>query len=262
MKGLASALEAAKSAEEFNTLVIDYIVNTVLSESFDSTWESKYKKNCETDKCLPTDEQLAADKAEILSELTAHLVELYNDAVTEDEAEEEEEKKDETTTDKEEVKTTYQKALDELRKTLTTSAETEYKNVVVIEYAHFTPPAEGAEDKTSELDKWLFAEDTAAGATKLIEKVGDTSSTYGVTFLKTASEMKDKISTYDVGHILVKFELKDGQKEPTEEQKAAAKAEAQAILDQYLAGELTREAFEALGKEKTDDSKTWLKNSF
>ena len=254
MKGLASALEAAKSAEEFNTLVIDYIVNTVLSESFDSTWESKYKKNCETDKCLPTDEELAADKAEILSELTAHLVELYNDAVTEDEAEEEEEKKDETTTDKEEVKTTYQKALDELRKTLTTSAETEYKNVVVIEYAHFTPPAEGAEDKTSELDKWLFAEDTAAGATKLIEKVGDTSSTYGVTFLKTASEMKDKISTYDVGHILVKFELKDGQKEPTEEQKAAAKAEAQAILDQYLAGELTREAFEALGKEKTDDS--------
>jgi hypothetical protein len=253
MKALATALEAAKSADEFNDLVIDYIVNTVLSESFDSTFESKYKENCEKDKCLPNAEALKADKAAMLAEISQHLKDIYTDLVTEDEEEEKEEEKKEEDK-KDEVKSTYQKALEELKKTLTTSAEKEYEGVVVIEHAHFTPVEEGKEDKTSELDKWIFNKDTKAGATKLIEKVGDTTSTYNVSFLKSESALDDKISTYDVAHILVKFEISEGKKEPTEAQKEAAKAEAQAILDQYLAGEKTREAFEALGKEKTDDS--------
>ena len=54
----------------------------------------------------------------------------------------------------------------------------------------------------AELDKWLFNKDTKTGATKLIEKVGDTTSTYNVSFLKTESTLDDKLSTYDVAHIL------------------------------------------------------------
>ena len=254
MKGLAAKLEAAKSAEEFNDLVIDYIVNTVLSESFDSTFESKYKENCETDKCLPNEEVLKADKAAMLAEIADHLQELYKDAVTEDEEEETEEEEKKEEDKKDEVKNTYQKALDEIKKTLTTSAEKEYEGVVVIEHAHFAPVEEGAEDKTSELDKWLFNKDTKTGATKLIEKVGDTTSTYNVSFLKTESTLDDKLSTYDVAHILVKFELDEGKKVPTDAQKEAAKAKAQAILDQYLAGDKTLDAFKTLGEEKTEDS--------
>ena len=41
---------------------------------------------------------------------------------------------------------------------------------------------------------------------------------------------------------------------PTDEEKAAAKAEAEQILADFLAGEQTKDAFEKLGQEKTDDS--------
>ena len=244
MKALADALAAVTSVEEFNAKVIDYIVNTTASESFDSIFEADFKANLEADNAMPNETALATDKAAILAEVTAHLNSIYETTVNGTEAEE-------TTEDSsEETKTVYEKALDEILAELIDAAETTYESVISLDYAHYTPVAEGEEDKTSELDKWLFNADTKVGDTKIVETVGDTTSTYTVTILKTASNLQDNISTYDVGHILVKF---DSDK-PTDDEKAAAMAEAQAILDAYLAGEKTLDAFKALGEEKTDDS--------
>jgi hypothetical protein len=253
MKALAEALAAKKSAEEFNTTVIDYIVNTTAADSFDDLFENNYKEKLSTENQLPNETALADDKAAMLAEITAELNAIYDELVNGTEAEEKEEEKTE------ETKTSYQKALDEIKTKLLDAAVKTYESVVVVDHPHFAIPAEGEEDKTSALDKWLFNAETKVGDTKTTENIGDTTSTYTVSILKTASALKDENSTYDVGHILVKFDV-EGNAKPTEEQKAAAKAEAQAILDQYLAGEKTLDAFKALGEEKTDDSNVVYEN--
>ena len=62
----------------------------------------------------------------------------------------------------------------------------------------------------------------------------------------------------NVRHILVSFEGgttdENGNVTYTDEEKAAAMTEAQAILDEYLAGAATDESFAALATEKTDDT--------
>ena len=244
MKALADALAAVTSVEDFNAKVIDYIVNTTASESFDSIFEADFKADLEADNAMPNETALKDDKAAMLAEITEHLNSIYDTTVNGTEAEET------TEESTEETKTAYEKALDEIRAELIEAAETTYETVICLNYAHYAPVAEGEEDKTTELDKWLFDAETKVGDTKLTEAVGDTTSTYTVTILKTASNLQDKVATYDVGHILVKF---DSDK-PTDDEKAAAKAEAQAILDAYLAGEKTLDAFKTLGEEKTDDS--------
>lgn len=244
MKALADALAAVTSVEEFNAKVIDYIVNTTASASFDSIFEEDFKADLEADNAMPNETALKDDKAAMLAEITEHLNSIYDTTVNGTEAEET------TEESTEETKTAYEKALDEIRAELIEAAETTYETVICLNYAHYAPVAEGEEDKTTELDKWLFDAETKVGDTKLTEAVGDTTSTYTVTILKTASNLQDNVATYDVGHILVKF---DSDK-PTDDEKATAKAEAQAILDAYLAGEKTLDAFKTLGEEKTDDS--------
>ena len=253
MKALAEALAAKKSAEEFNTTVIDYIVNTTAADSFEDLFENNYKEQLSTENQLPNETALDDDKVAMLAEITAELNAIYDELVNGTEAEEKEEEKTE------ETKTSYQKALDEIKTKLLDAAVKTYESVVVVDHPHFAIPAEGEEDKTSALDKWLFNAETKVGDTNTTENIGDTTSTYTVSILKTASTLKDENSTYDVGHILVKFDV-EGDAKPTEEQKAAAKAEAQAILDQYLAGEKTLDAFKALGEEKTDDSNVVYEN--
>lgn len=66
----------------------------------------------------------------------------------------------------------------------------------------------------------------------------------------------------NVRHILVNFEHaegehthdEDGNEVYSEDEKAAAKAEAEALLDQYKAGEMTDAAFAALATANTDDT--------
>ena len=250
--GIGSREIKMKAGQKYD-LVIDYIVNTTAADSFDDLFENDYKEKLSTENQLPNETALADDKAAMLAEITAELNAIYDELVNGTEAEEEEE----TTT--EETKTSYQKALDEIKTKLLDAAVKTYESVIVVDHPHYTLPAEGEEDKTSALDKWLFNAETKVGDTKTTENIGDTTSTYTVSILKTASTLKDENSTYDVGHILVKFDV-EGDAKPTEEQKAAAKAEAQAILDQYLAGEKTLDAFKALGEEKTDDSNVVYEN--
>jgi hypothetical protein len=62
----------------------------------------------------------------------------------------------------------------------------------------------------------------------------------------------------NVRHLLVSFEggtkAEDGTTTYSDEEKAKAKAEAEELLAQFLAGEQTEEAFAALVAEKTDDT--------
>lgn len=244
MAALAATLEAAKTADEFNAAVVDYIVNDTLSKSFDEIFEKDYS---DLDPA-PEASVLAADKAALLAKVTEHLNDAYKKALSDTEEEEEEELKKDSS-----EKTEYQKALDEILEDLIEEADEAYEGVVVTDHPHYTEPEEGEEDKTSELDKWLFDDATKSGATKLIKNEADKKSTYSVSFLINESHIVNELSSYDVAHILVKFDVED-DKDPTDEQKAEAKAKAQEIYDQYLAGEKTKESFIALGEDKTEDS--------
>lgn len=65
---------------------------------------------------------------------------------------------------------------------------------------------------------------------------------------------KDETPAFvNVRHILIKPEVTEGAEGPTDEQKEAARAKAQDILDQWKAGKATEESFGALAKEHTED---------
>ena len=78
---------------------------------------------------------------------------------------------------------------------------------------------------------------------------------YAVIFL---GRNDNKMPLANVRHILVNFEGgttdENGNKTYSDAEKATAKAEAQAILDEFLAGAATDESFAALATEKTDDT--------
>jgi len=255
MQALAAKLEEAKTADEFNDLVIDYIVNTTMSELFDETFEEDYKEDLEKESLLPDASKLEADKAEILKKVAEDLKAIYVAETTDEESEEEEEE-DEKPDNK---KDAYEKALDKILEELIKTAEKDYDKVIEMEHAHYDPEAE--DSKISELDKWLFNKETKAGATKLLKSEGDSKSTYTVSILMKESHL-DESETRDVAHILVSFDDYKTGKTITDEEKAKAKAEAQKILDEFLAGEKTQEAFEKLGEEKTADSNVVYENVY
>ncbi len=223
LKALAEKLAAAKTADEFKAAAADYIVNTVASETFDEL----YAKEALTE--APAEDVLKADKANVLALVLKSLT-------SEDEVKFEKSADD-----------AYNNALEEIFDELCTDAEVAYTDLVSEGVYHYAPDTE--EDKIAEIDKWLFDETTKAGDTKVITSEGDKKSTY-TAYLMTETSHLDESETKDVAHILVQFE----SDKPTDEEKAAAKAEAEQILADFLAGEQTKDAFEKLGNEKTDDS--------
>lgn len=223
LKALADKLAAAKTADEFKAAAADYIVNTVASEKFDEL----YAKEALTE--APAEDVRKADKANVLALVLKSLT-------SEDEVKFEKSADD-----------AYNNALEEIFDALKKDANTAYTALLTEDEYHYAPDTE--EDKIAEIDKWLFGETTKAGDTKVITSEGDKKSTY-TAYLMTETSHLDESETKDVAHILVQFE----SDKPTDEQKAAAKAEAEQILADFLAGEQTKDAFEKLGNEKTDDS--------
>ncbi len=61
------------------------------------------------------------------------------------------------------------------------------------------------------------------------------------------------MNSVDVRHCLVQFDTEESET-ATEAQKEAARKEAQALLDEWLAGDKTEDSFAAMVKEKTDDT--------
>lgn len=226
MAALAEKLAAVKSADEFKSTAADHIVLTVCAEKFDEL----YEKEALTD--APAADVLAADKDALLA--------LVRKSLTEEDVKFEKSADD-----------AYNNALSEIFDELCDEAQTAYDAIVKEDSLHYDPEAEA--DTITELDTWLFEETTKVGDTKTITSEGDKKSTYSVYFMSATSHL-DESATKDVAHILVSFDDYKTGTTITDEEKAKAKAEADKILADYLAGEKTQEAFEKLGEEKTADS--------
>ncbi len=98
--------------------------------------------------------------------------------------------------------------------------------------------------------EWMTDAGRRAGDITVIEAEGS-----GYYVLRFGQRFLDEKSfgTADIRHILVKAEVAEGADAPTDEAMTAAKEKAQAILDQFKAGEQTSDAFAALAKENSDD---------
>lgn len=97
--------------------------------------------------------------------------------------------------------------------------------------------------------EWLIKEDTKVGDAVVVE----TSEGAGYFVVKLLGRDRNMEKPADVRHILVAAQQDEGADQPTEAQFDAAKAEAEALLAQWQAGEATEESFAALAKEKSAD---------
>ena len=107
----------------------------------------------------------------------------------------------------------------------------------------------------SEEVAWLIADTTKQYDTRSVDNSDDEEYACSVYMVTEALHLNDE-KTVNVGHILVKAE----EGVATAEEIAAAEKQAQEILNTYLAGEKTRDAFEKLGTEKTADSNVFYEN--
>ncbi len=118
-----------------------------------------------------------------------------------------------------------------------------------------------------DIQKWLKEDGRKAGDITFIESAttaedenGEEVTTingYGVVLCIERNENLMKLQ--NVRHILVQFEggttdSTTGETTYTDEEKAAAKSEAQALLEEYLAGEMTEDAFAEMANEHSDDT--------
>ncbi len=102
----------------------------------------------------------------------------------------------------------------------------------------------------STYSEWMMDPARKSGDTTLAEYDGGTLFNYYV--VRFEGRKLDETATADIRHILVA--AGDGTAEPTQEQYDEAKAKAQALLDQWQAGEATEESFAALAAENSADS--------
>lgn len=97
--------------------------------------------------------------------------------------------------------------------------------------------------------EWLIKEDRKVGDAAVMENsAGD-----GYFVVKLLGRGRNTERPADVRHILVAAQQDEGATQPTDAQFEAAKAEAEALLAQWKAGEATEESFAALAKEKSAD---------
>ncbi len=134
-------------------------------------------------------------------------------------------------------------------KTLTALAKNNSK-------ASFTNGEAGTYDSSSVLMKWLFNNSRKAGDTAVL-KDSDASAYYVVVFTK---RYRNEYKTVDVRHILIepatgtKQEGQDGYEAEQKKLKAAAKKKAEALLQQWKAGEATEASFAKLAKKNSEDT--------
>ncbi len=244
MKALADKLlAAATDADAYKLFVKNYVIDQLSGELFDQY----YKEEAESlkDDELPSDEKFSTDKAAVLAYVKALVEKVDADAKEDDKADakaDEDEKEDDApkapTFDE---KTAYGKAMKEVCTDLAKDIESEYVAITTEGRAYADPNGE----EVDEIDKWAFADGRKAGDKEILKKEGEKTSTYTVVLMNKAAYINED-QTRDVAHILF---TKD--KYETDE---AAKAKAEEILAQYKNGINTLEAFEALGKEYTEDS--------
>ena len=204
----------AKTESEFKNQVIRYVV--------DRDFDAEVQKNLAGD-LMPEEAALATIKQDAITNIFAALV------------------NGEDVDSVESTDTDYMKAVGKIYDALE-SACSKALNALAGEQAYVASP------ETDEI-KWLIADTTKQYETKSVDNSDDENYAHAVYMLINPLHVHDE-ATVNVGHILI--EAREGT--ATAEDMAAAEKEAREILNTYLAGEKTRDAFEKLGKEKTDDS--------
>ena len=123
----------------------------------------------------------------------------------------------------------------------------EYSEQLFSAYSHTTTM--GSSLSASLYADWLFDAGRQAGDTTIEENDGSASNTYTYYVIQFDHRERDDSPTADVRHILISA----GQS-PTEESFAQAEEEAQALLEQWKAGEATEDSFAALAVQYTADT--------
>ena len=214
-------LAAADSEEAFRTVLVEYIVE----RDFADTVLSKVLKEL-----IPEGDALNTHKEAMLADLIKVLIK----------GEELPEVVYETGT-LEEALTKVFEALKSTSSTVLASLHTHQAYV---------------KDTTDETILWLTNADTAELSTKIVESSNESKYEKTVYMLTEALHFEDE-ETVNVGHILISAPKATA----TEEELATAKARAEEILATYLAGELSKEAFEALVKaDSTTESVAFYDN--
>lgn len=229
MKKLADELAACKTADEFKQYVLKYVAG----EEFDAL----YKDAAEdlTVDLLPNEADLATRRQQIIDACIANALEG---------------KEAEKTTSEDTVEVMFSEITSDLTDELTTEL-----NSMVYEGYAWTD----AEGDTAGL--WASSADRKVGDTTVTENddtaenTDDENAGYTATAYMMVEPMKrDDTLTRNVGHILFT--------NATYEKDTATEAKAQEIMAQFKAGAMTKEAFEALANEYTEDSGVFYEDVF
>ena len=228
----AAKFEAAKTLDEFKTLLIEYTVET--------EFDALVTKNIDSD--------LVPDKATLNNyeqEMTADIIKLIvgGEDITLGGGEE----------------GTLEHGVAEIKKALAAECNEVVNGAKATQaYAEEHDHAEGEEvdhEEITEDVKWLVDSSRNVGETRKIDAEDDTVYGYSVYMIEKPLHIDETLSR-NVGHILIRAE----EGTATEEETAAAKEKAEKILAEYRAGEQTKESFEALGLENTEDSNVFYDN--
>ena len=254
-KGHANAIASFETVEEIEDYMIEYWIDQYY-DSYFATASSDLKKEGKV-----TDDDLDVKDA-VKEESKNRVITAVKDAI----------ENETKVADLEAMgETGYEKVL--------TSTRDKLINQINTNIGAMLTKASAYSDSTEE-KIWLFGEDRAAGDTKIFssddKKEDAEETTEQVTSFSTIVYRIEKPSyvqedaTKNFGHILISAESQmtehsheDGSEHTKEEEEAAdalAKAEAERILAEFKKGEMTKEAFDALAKDKNEDSEEYYEN--
>lgn len=256
-KEIIDKLDAAESADDFKSILLDHLFE---NNAFMTAYKAAVKDFKDVEK--PSETDLEAFKAEIKGQVIAAVLEGKTDIYEETEEEEESEE--------EEVVAPWDKAKTEIPAAIIKSLSSSLTS------AEKSP----SYSVTSDVNKWLFggikaqfgieydekedANGTSAklGETKVVDEITDentgkyTLSVYYVT--KEAG--RDETLLRDVGHILFEVGEKATYKTMEEAKAKAEEIHAELLKKADANGLVSKEDFEAIGLENTDDSSVFYEN--
>ena len=226
MKKLADELAACKTADEFKMYVLKYVAN----EEYDALYEKAAE-----DISIPAETDVTARRQQIIDACIANALEG---------------KVAEKTTSEDAVEVMFSEIAEDLTDELTVEL-----NAMLLEGFAWS------DDQGNAAGLWASADDRKVGDTTVTEEddteenTDDENAGYTATAYMMLETMKrDETNTRNVGHILFTSSVYETD--------TAAEAKAEEIMAQFKAGAMTKDAFEALANEYTEDSGVFYENVY
>ena len=216
-----AALVATKTEEEFRQVLCELLA--------DGYFDSEYEDHAEeySDEILPDEAALANYKSQIITSAVANALK----------------GKDTPATDSADELT---KMFNEIESEITEALKSVLENLLNRFYSY-------TDDEDNEAGLWVSDEARVSGDTKSFSETDETTGKYTSTAYMVVEPMhRDDTVTRNIGHILF-----TADKYGTDEK---AKAKAEEILAEFKKSEMTRENFEKLGEEYTEDSSIFYDN--